>query len=79
MRARAFRARVRGRLPSLEVRASGVFFKVVVRCFEALGVMAPAGKGRLPAGVNRVLLEKSGAAGMKLIREPSQVGHFQLL
>ena len=31
------------------------------------------GKGRDPAGVNRELLENS-AAGMKLIRKPSQVG-----
>jgi hypothetical protein len=31
------------------------------------------GKGRVPAGVNRELLENS-AVGMKLIRKPSQVG-----
>ncbi len=40
--------------------------------------MTPACIGRVPAGVNRELLEKS-AAGLKLIRKPSQVGQDQLL
>lgn len=35
--------------------------------------MTRVGKGRVPAGVNRKLLENS-TAGMKLIRKPSQVG-----
>ena len=46
-------------------------FKVAVR-FEVWFDMT-LGTGRDPAGVNRELLENS-AAGMKLIRKPSQVG-----
>ena len=67
-RTRAFRARDSGRLNIFEVRESVVGFKVAVRLFVGLLDMTPVGKGRVPAGVNRKLLEKSGAAGMKLIR-----------
>jgi hypothetical protein len=36
--------------------------------------MTPPCIGRVPAGVNGALLEMCAAAGLKLIREPSQVG-----
>jgi hypothetical protein len=41
--------------------------------------MTAAYIGRVPAGVNEGLLGKSAAAGLKLIRKPSQVGSYQLL
>ena len=47
-------------------------FKVAVRLFVGVLDMTPRA-GRVPAGVNRELLENS-AAGLKLIRKPSQVG-----
>ena len=36
--------------------------------------MTPPCIGRVPAGVNRALLKMCAAAGLKLIRKPSQVG-----
>jgi len=56
----------------LEVRESVVGFKVAFRLFVGWLDMT-LGKGRVPGGVNRGLLENS-AVGMKLIRKPSQVG-----
>jgi len=50
-----------------------VGFKVAVRLFEGLLGMTPMGAGRVPAGVNRKLLEKSAAAGMKLIGNPAKL------
>ena len=76
-RARAFRALGSCRFRVFKVRVSGLCFKVAVRIFEEWLDMT-LGIGRVPAGVNRVLLEKS-AAGWKLIRKPSQVGICQLL
>jgi hypothetical protein len=35
--------------------------------------MTPASIGRVPAGVNRKLLEKSAVAGMKLIGNPAKL------
>jgi len=35
--------------------------------------MTPVCVGRVPAGVNRKLLEKSAAAGMKLIGNPAKL------
>ena len=35
--------------------------------------MTRLGKGRVPAGVNKKLLEKSAAAGMKLIGNPAKL------
>ena len=48
-------------------------FKVAVRLFVGWLDMTPASVGRVPAGVNRRLLEKSGAAGMKLIGNPAKL------
>ena len=73
-RRRAFRARGNCRLRSLELRESVFCFKTAVRLSLGFMGMAPASAGRFAAGVNRKLLEKSAAAGMKLIRKPSQVG-----
>jgi hypothetical protein len=41
--------------------------------------MTPASVGRVPAGVNRKLLEKFAAAGMKLIGNPAKLVVYQLL
>jgi len=65
-------------LKNLAVSESGVGFTVDIR-FVGSFDMTAAHKGRGAAGINRKLLEKSAAAGMKLIRKPSQVGHYQLL
>jgi len=51
-------------------------FKVVIRLLVGLMDMTAARIGRVPAGVNRYLLEKCAAAGLKLIRKPSQVGEL---
>jgi hypothetical protein len=51
-----------------------VGFKVVIRLLVGLIDMTAARKGRVLAGVNKEELEKSAAAGLKLIRKPSQVG-----
>jgi hypothetical protein len=47
---------------------------VAIRLFVKLFDITAARKGGVPAGVNSELLEKCAAAGMKLIRKPSQVG-----
>jgi hypothetical protein len=73
-RARAFRARDSWRLKNFAVSESGVCFKVAIRLFVRLLDMTAANEGRGAAGINKKLMEKSAAAGMKLIREPSQVG-----
>jgi hypothetical protein len=65
-------------LETLAVRESGVGFKVAIRLSVKLFDIAAARKGGVPAGVNSELLEKGAAAGMKLIRKPSQVGYCQL-
>ena len=57
----------------MEVRDSVVGFKVAVRLFAGWSDMTLGKQVGNPAGVNRELLENS-AAGMKLIRKPSQVG-----
>ena len=68
------RARDSGRgLNILEVRESVVGFKVAVRLFVGLLDMTPVGKGRVPAGVNRKLLEWFATAGMKLIGNPAKL------
>ena len=50
-----------------------VGFKFAIRLFVGLLGMTPVGAGRVPAGVNRKLLGKSGAAGMKLIGNPAKL------
>ena len=50
-----------------------VCFKVAVRLFVGLLDMTPVCVGRVPAGVDRKLLEKSAAAGMKLIGNPAKL------
>jgi len=73
-RTRALRARDNGRgLNILEVRESVVGFKVAVRLFVGLLDMTPVGKGRVPAGVDRKLLEWAATAGMKLIGNPAKL------
>ena len=64
---------------SFAVRESGLGFKFAVRFFVGRLDMKPECIGSGAAGINRKLLEKSGAAGWKLIRKPSQVGAYQLL
>jgi len=61
-------------LETLAVRESGVVFTFAIRLFVKLSDITAARKGGVPAGVNSELLEKCAAAGMKLIRKPSQVG-----
>ena len=53
-----------------------VCFKVVIRLLVGLMDMTAARIGRVLAGVNKELLKKSAAAGLKLIRKPSQVGEL---
>ena len=50
-----------------------VCFKVAVRLFVGILDMTPVCVGRVPAGVDRELLEKSAAAGMKLIGNPAKL------
>ena len=50
-----------------------VGFKFAIRLFVGLLGMTPVGAGRVPAGVNRKLLEKSATAGMKLIGNPAKL------
>jgi hypothetical protein len=55
-----------------------VGFKVAIRLVVGLMGITAARKGRVLAGVNKEVLKKSAAAGLKLIRKPSQVGDYQL-
>ena len=74
-RTRAFRARGSCRLTTLGVTELVVVeFKVAVPLLLALVVGTPSRSGSVLAGVSKDVVEKS-AAGMKLIRKPSQVGY----
>ena len=52
-------------------RVSGLVFKVAIRFFVGWLGMTPVCRGA--AGINRELLEMSGAAGLKLIGNPAKL------